>query len=89
VLICVAINAWFLGYTFGVIWSMMSKSISRSLSAIYVFLLTGMVIASFTKTDLMGIIVLKETLLVLHILVFFKGFRNNKTAYSIDRLSYG
>lgn len=50
VLIWVAINAWLLGYTFGDIRRMMSESISRSLSAIYVFLLIGMVIASFMKS---------------------------------------
>ncbi len=50
VLIWVAINARILGYTFDDIRSMMSKSISRSLSAIYVFLLIGMVIAAFMKS---------------------------------------
>ena len=50
VLIWVAINAWLLGNTFSDIRRMMSKSISRSLSAIYVFLLIGMVIASFMKS---------------------------------------
>jgi len=50
VLIWVAINARLLGYTFGDIRRMMSQSISRSLSAIYVFLLIGMVIASFMKS---------------------------------------
>lgn len=50
VLIWVAINARMLGHTFGDIRRMMNKSISRSLSAIYVFLLIGMVIASFMKS---------------------------------------
>ena len=50
VLIWVAINARLLGYTFGDIRHMMSDSISRSLSAIYVFLMIGMVIASFMKS---------------------------------------
>ena len=50
VLIWVAINARMLGHSFGDIRRMMSKSISRSLSAIYVFLLIGMVIASFMKS---------------------------------------
>lgn len=50
VLIWVAINAWFLGHSFGDIRRMMGESISRSLSAIYVFLLIGMVIASFMKS---------------------------------------
>jgi len=50
VLIWVAINARILGYKFEVIRGMMSNSISRSLSAIYVFLLIGMVIASFMKS---------------------------------------
>jgi len=50
VLIWVAINARLLGHTFGDVRRMMGKSISRSLSAIYVFLLIGMVIASFMKS---------------------------------------
>ena len=50
VLIFIAINARVLGYSFGDVRRMMSKSISRSLSAIYVFLLIGMVIASFMKS---------------------------------------
>jgi len=50
VLIWVAVNARLLGYTFGDIRRMMGESISRSLSAIYVFLLIGMVIASFMKS---------------------------------------
>jgi NhaC family Na+:H+ antiporter len=50
VLIFVALNARLLGYSFGDVRRMMSKSISRSLSAIYVFLLIGMVIASFMKS---------------------------------------
>jgi NhaC family Na+:H+ antiporter len=50
VLIWVAINARFLGYDFEHIRGMMSDSISRSLSAIYVFLLIGMVIAAFMKS---------------------------------------
>lgn len=50
VLIWVALNARMLGYTFGDIRRMMKESISRSLSAIYVFLLIGMVIASFMKS---------------------------------------
>ncbi len=50
VLIWVALNARMLGHPFGDIRRMMSKSISRSLSAMYVFLLIGMVIASFMKS---------------------------------------
>jgi NhaC family Na+:H+ antiporter len=50
VLIFVALNARLLGHSFGDIRRMMSKSIARSLSAIYVFLLIGMVIASFMKS---------------------------------------
>jgi len=50
VLIWVALNARMLGYSFGQIRRMMSESISRSLSAIYVFLLIGMVIASFMQS---------------------------------------
>ena len=49
-LIWVALNARMLGYTFGQIRRMMSESIGRSLSAIYVFLLIGMVIAAFMKS---------------------------------------
>ena len=50
VLIWAALNARMLGYSFGDIRRMMKESISRSLSAIYVFLLIGMVIASFMKS---------------------------------------
>lgn len=50
VLIWVALNARMLGYNFGQIRKMMSESITRSLSAIYVFLLIGMVIASFMQS---------------------------------------
>ena len=50
VLIWVAVNARLLGCGFGDIRRMMGESISRSLSAIYVFLLIGMVIASFMKS---------------------------------------
>lgn len=49
-LIWVALNARFLGYDFLQIRAMMSESIARSLSAIYVFLLIGIVIASFMKS---------------------------------------
>ena len=47
ILIWVALNARYLGYNFLQIRQMMNDSISRSLSAIYVFCLIGMVIASF------------------------------------------
>ncbi len=48
--IWLALNARFLGYDFLQIRAMMSDSIARSLSAIYVFLLIGIVIASFMKS---------------------------------------
>jgi len=47
VLIWVSLNAKFLGYNFEQIRQMMSDSLSRSLSAIYIFCLIGIVIASF------------------------------------------
>jgi NhaC family Na+:H+ antiporter len=47
VLIWVAINARFLGFNFIQIRQMMSESLSHSLSAIYIFCLIGIVIASF------------------------------------------
>lgn len=49
-LIWITVNARMLGYSFGDIRRMMKESISRSLSAIYVFLLIGMVIASFMQS---------------------------------------
>ncbi len=47
VMIWVALNARLLGYNFEQIRQMMSDSLSRSLSAIYIFCLIGIVIASF------------------------------------------
>ena len=47
VLIWVALNARYLGYDFNEIRQMMSDSLSKSLSAIYIFCLIGIVIASF------------------------------------------
>jgi NhaC family Na+:H+ antiporter len=50
VLIWVSLNARLLGYEFHQIRGMMNESITKALSAIYVFLLIGMVIASFMKS---------------------------------------
>ncbi len=47
VMIWVALNARLLGYDFEQIRAMMSNSLSKSLSAIYIFCLIGIVIASF------------------------------------------
>ena len=42
-----ALNSTLLGYSFAAIRQMMSDSITRPLPAIYIFILIGMVIASF------------------------------------------
>lgn len=47
VIIWVALNARYLGYSFAQIRQMMNDSLGRSLSAIYIFCLIGIVIASF------------------------------------------
>ena len=48
-LLWVAGNAWWLGYSFVQIRQLMGKAIGRALPAIYIFLLIGMVIASFMQ----------------------------------------
>ncbi|MDP4597542.1 MAG: Na+/H+ antiporter NhaC [Pseudomonadales bacterium] len=49
-LVWVAVNARLLGHSYAAIQSMMSEAISRALPAIYIFLLIGMVIASFMQS---------------------------------------
>lgn len=49
-LVWVAVNARLLGHNYAAIQSMMSEAISRALPAIYIFLLIGMVIASFMQS---------------------------------------
>lgn len=46
----VALNAGLLGYSYEAIQSMMSDAITRALPAIYIFILIGMVIASFMQS---------------------------------------
>jgi Na+:H+ antiporter, NhaC family len=49
-LVWVAVNARLLGHNYAAIQSMMSEAITRALPAIYIFLLIGMVIASFMQS---------------------------------------
>jgi NhaC family Na+:H+ antiporter len=46
----VTLNASLLGHAYGAIQSMMSEAITRALPAIYIFILIGMVIASFMQS---------------------------------------
>lgn len=49
-LIWTAIHTWTLGYEFGAIRHMMNEGIANALPAIYIFILIGMVIASFMQS---------------------------------------
>jgi len=49
-MVWVAVNARLLGHDYAAIQSMMSEAITRALPAIYIFLLIGMVIASFMQS---------------------------------------
>ncbi|MDB9942326.1 Na+/H+ antiporter NhaC [Pseudomonadales bacterium] len=72
-LIWVGINARLLGYDYAAIQSMMSEAITRALPAIYIFLLIGMVIASFMQSGTIATLIYYGLSLIEPSLFLFTG----------------
>jgi NhaC family Na+:H+ antiporter len=69
----VSINARLLGYNYTAIQEMMSEAISRALPAIYIFLLIGMVIASFMQSGTIATLIYYGLTLIEPSLFLFTG----------------
>jgi NhaC family Na+:H+ antiporter len=72
-LVWIGINARLLGHDYASIQSMMSEAISRALPAIYIFLLIGMVIASFMQSGTIATLIYYGLELIEPSLFLFTG----------------